>query len=139
MCWRASGRGVLGDLRYYADTKIDAFSTPIARAQLAAGLAMLGDKETGGADLRVAPCRRSRRPMRRCRSPSRADYGTQLRDAAAVLALMGESGATTPQLQKAFNIVDEAEGAAEGDDDAGKPLASARGAHARRAEQGPGA
>ena len=26
-----SGRGVLGDLRYYADTKIDAFSTPIAR------------------------------------------------------------------------------------------------------------
>ncbi len=40
-----SGRGVLGDLRYYSDTKIDAFSTPIAKAQLAAGLAMLGDKE----------------------------------------------------------------------------------------------
>ncbi len=35
----------------------------------------------------------------------RADYGTQLRDAAAVLALMGESGVSTPQLQKAFNIV----------------------------------
>jgi uncharacterized protein YfaS (alpha-2-macroglobulin family) len=35
----------------------------------------------------------------------RADYGTQLRDAAAVLALMGESGASTPQLQKAFHIV----------------------------------
>ncbi len=33
-----SGRGVLGDLRYYADTKIDAFSTPIAKAQLAAAL-----------------------------------------------------------------------------------------------------
>ncbi len=40
-----AGRSVLGDLRYYSDTKIDAFSTPIARAQLAAALAMLGDKE----------------------------------------------------------------------------------------------
>ncbi len=36
---------------------------------------------------------------------SRADFGTALRDAAAVLALMGEGGASTPQLQKAFEIV----------------------------------
>jgi len=28
-----AGRSVLGDLRYYADTKIDSYSTPIARAQ----------------------------------------------------------------------------------------------------------
>ncbi|MGC2630706.1 MAG: hypothetical protein WA265_12250, partial [Rhodomicrobium sp.] len=35
----------------------------------------------------------------------RADFGTELRDAAAVLALMGESGAATPQLQKAFGVV----------------------------------
>jgi uncharacterized protein YfaS (alpha-2-macroglobulin family) len=35
----------------------------------------------------------------------RPDFGTELRDAAAVLALMGEGGATTPQLQRAFGIV----------------------------------
>jgi len=99
-----SGRGVLGDLRYYADTKIDAFSTPIARAQIAAGLAMLGDKER--ATLTFASALSSLvTPDPQVPLAYRADYGTQLRDAAAVLALMGESGASTPQLQKAFNIV----------------------------------
>ena len=99
-----SGRSVLGDLRYYADTKIDAFSTPIARAQLAAGLAMLGDKEratlTFASALSALATPDAQAPL-----AYRADYGTELRDAAAVLALMGESGASTPQLQKAFHIV----------------------------------
>jgi uncharacterized protein YfaS (alpha-2-macroglobulin family) len=36
---------------------------------------------------------------------SRSDYGTELRDAAALLALMGESGASTVQFQKASEIV----------------------------------
>ncbi len=102
-CWRA-GRGVIGDLRYYADTKIDAFSTPIARAQLAAGLAMLGDKErsalTFTSALSALAASQAQVPL-----AARADYGTTLRDAAAVLALMGESSAATPQLQKAFDIV----------------------------------
>src|SRR4029079_9661562 len=34
----------LGDLRYLADTKLDALKTPISKAQLAAALGMLGDK-----------------------------------------------------------------------------------------------
>ena len=99
-----SGRGVLGDLRYYADTKIDAFSTPIARAQIAAGLAMLGDKERAALTFASALSALVT-PDPQVPLAYRADYGTQLRDAAAVLALMGESGASTPQLQKAFNIV----------------------------------
>ena len=108
-----SGRGVLGDLRYYADTKIDAFSTPIAKAQLAAGLAMLGDKERSALTFNAAlaslvmpgtqvPLGGQDRPAWYA---SRSDYGTSLRDAAAVLALMGEGGASTAQLQKAFEIV----------------------------------
>ena len=110
-----SGRGVLGDLRYYADTKIDAFSTPIAKAQLAAGLAMLGDKERSALTFNVAlnslakpdaqvplAGHASGTPAYRA---SRSDYGTDLRDAAAVLALMGEGGATTAQLQKALELV----------------------------------
>ncbi|HYA81108.1 MAG TPA: alpha-2-macroglobulin family protein, partial [Methylocystis sp.] len=99
-----SGRGVLGDLRYYADTKIDAFSTPIARAQLAAGLAMLGDKERAALTFASALSALAT-PDAQAPLAWRADYGTQLRDAAAVLALMGESAASTPQLQKAFNLV----------------------------------
>ena len=111
-----SGRGVLGDLRYYADTKIDAFSTPIAKAQLAAGLAMLGDKERSAVafnsalaslvkpDAQVPLARRAGADTPVAHA-SRSDYGTELRDAAAVLALMGEGGASTAQLQKAFEIV----------------------------------
>ena len=108
-----SGRGVLGDLRYYADTKIDAFSTPIAKAQLAAGLAMLGDKERSALTFNAALASLVKPgtevPLAGRDTPawhaSRSDYGTSLRDAAAVLALMGEGGASTAQLQKAFEIV----------------------------------
>ncbi len=99
-----SGRGVLGDLRYYADTKIDAFSTPIARAQLAAALAMMGDRERAALTFESALRSISKKDPNVPLS-ARADYGTELRDAAAVLALMGESNAATPQLQKAFDQV----------------------------------
>ena len=99
-----SGRGVLGDLRYYSDTKIDAFSTPLAKAQLAAGLAMLGDRERAALTFNAA-LSSLRRPDAQVPLAGRADFGTELRDAAAVLALMGESGAATPQLQKAFGVV----------------------------------
>lgn len=98
-----SGRGVLGDLRYYADTKIDAFSTPIAKAQLAAGLAMLGDKERAALAFNAA-LGALQKPQEKVPA-GRVDFGTNLRDAAAVLALMGEGGAATPQLQRAFAIV----------------------------------
>jgi uncharacterized protein YfaS (alpha-2-macroglobulin family) len=111
-----SGRGVLGDLRYYADTKINAFSTPIAKAQLAAGLAMLGDKERSALAFNAAldslvkpeskvPLAHRNGAVTPVSHASRSDYGTELRDAAAVLALMGESRASTVQLQKAFGIV----------------------------------
>ena len=40
-----NGRAPIGDLRYYADTRIDRFSTPLAKAQVGAALAMMGDKE----------------------------------------------------------------------------------------------
>jgi hypothetical protein len=99
-----AGRGVLGDLRYYSDTKIDAFSTPISKAQLAAGLAMLGDKERAALTFNAALASLAK-PDGEVPLAGRQDYGTSLRDAAAVLALMGEGGATAPQIQKAFGIV----------------------------------
>ncbi len=39
-----NGRPVMGDLRYLADTQLDEFDSPLARAQLAAALALLGDR-----------------------------------------------------------------------------------------------
>ena len=39
-----NGRAPIGELRYYADTRLDRFSTPLAKAQLGAALAMVGDK-----------------------------------------------------------------------------------------------
>ena len=47
-----NGRPVIGDLRYLADTKLDPFKTPMARAQIGAALAMLGDRARGGARVR---------------------------------------------------------------------------------------
>ncbi len=47
-----NGRPVIGDLRYLADTKLDQFKSPMARAQLAAGLAMLGDRARAAQRLR---------------------------------------------------------------------------------------
>ena len=39
-----NGAAPLGDLRYLADTKLDDLGTPIAKAQLAAALGLLGDR-----------------------------------------------------------------------------------------------
>ena len=39
-----NGRPIMGDLRYLVDTKLADFSSPLARAQLGAALALLGDK-----------------------------------------------------------------------------------------------
>ena len=57
-----NGAAPLGDLRYLADTKLDSLKTPIAKAQLAAALGMLGDKTAPNASTtpRSRTSRRSR-------------------------------------------------------------------------------
>jgi alpha-2-macroglobulin len=83
-----NGRPVIGDLRYLTDAKLDAFTTPLAKAQLAAALAMLGDQARAagafGAALKALDAERDE-------GVSRPDYGSRLRDAAAVLALVAEA------------------------------------------------
>ncbi len=82
-----NGRGRIGDLRYIADAKLDALATPLARAQIGAGLAILGDKA------------RAERAFASARdlldqsddSDARLDYGSALRDGAAMLALASET------------------------------------------------
>ena len=80
-------RASAGDLRYYADTKLDEFGTPMARAQLAASLALYGDT------LRAERAFRSALDLARAGEADnyRSDYGSSLRDGAAILALAAET------------------------------------------------
>lgn len=85
------GAAAMGDLRYYADIKGDAFTTPLAAAQLGAALASYGDQTR--ADAMFARAARILAGRRGPEEPVwRVDYGTNLRDAAAVLALATEAG-----------------------------------------------
>lgn len=88
------GAAAIGDLRYYADVKAQAFATPLALAQLAAALSLYGDQPRADALFSQA--------ARRALTPQpgegeqiwRADFGSALRDAAGVLALALERGST---------------------------------------------
>lgn len=84
------GAAAMGDLRYYADVKGDAFATPLAAAQLGAALASYGDQRRADAMFARAAAKLDRRTAEA--SVWRADYGTRLRDAAGVLALAAASG-----------------------------------------------
>lgn len=85
------GAASMGDLRYYADVKADAFATPLALAQMGAALAMYGDQTRADAMFAKAGARLSASAA--TEAPVwRADYGTALRDAAGVLSLAVESG-----------------------------------------------
>lgn len=87
------GAARMGDLRYYADVKAEAFGTPLAAAQLGTALAAYGDQ--------IRADRMFAQAMRVMAGQSgdeatlwRADYGTRLRDRAGVLALAAEAQST---------------------------------------------
>ena len=80
-------KAAIGDLRYYADARIDAFTSPMARAQLAAALALYGDNPR--ADRAFASALEAARSGGD-NALARSDYGSALRDGAAILALAAE-------------------------------------------------
>lgn len=99
-----SGRPVMGDLRYLADTGIGALGTPLARAQLGAALALLGDRARAQAAFAAAYERLRGTPES---GASRADYGTRLRDGAGLLALAAESNLARDTVAPVSRIVDQ--------------------------------
>ena len=109
-----NGRPVIGDLRYLADTKLDLFKTSMAKAQVGAALAMLGDRARGG---KVFAAALTALEGTRDVAFSRPDYGSKLRDAASVLALLAESklSAELPMdaLARAAHVVDASRAATE--------------------------
>ena len=85
----------IGDLRFYAETKMDSFTSPMAKAQLAAALALYGDKQRATAALDAAV---RALKARKDEDWYRIDYGSNLRDSAAVLAYALEADAASPQI-----------------------------------------
>ncbi len=86
------GAAAMGDLRYYADVKADAFSTPLAQAQIGAALAYYGDQTRADRMFHKA-AQSVEFEWRAGDAPIwRADYGTRMRDAAAVVTLALDSG-----------------------------------------------
>ena len=102
-----NGRPVMGDLRYLADTKIEAFTSPLSRGQIAAALALLGDRARSQAAFTAAVDL-----IRTARDTGeyRADYGSRLRDGAGLLTLVSEVENASPIIQPVARIVEEERG-----------------------------
>jgi uncharacterized protein YfaS (alpha-2-macroglobulin family) len=94
------GAAAIGDLRYYADVKGDAFATPAAQAQLGAALASYGDQQRADAMFARAAAAVDALGTVEAEQIWRADYGTNLRDAAVVLALATEAKSQVVDTQK---------------------------------------
>ncbi|MCC7346387.1 MAG: alpha-2-macroglobulin family protein, partial [Variibacter sp.] len=100
-----NGVAPVGDLRYIADTKLDALATPIAKAQIAAALAMLGDKVR--AERVYAAALRAIAPQPKL-DYGRVDYGSALRDSAALVTLAAEGGGPRPVIMQAVQRIEAA-------------------------------
>ena len=102
-----NGTAPIGDLRYLADTKLNNLATPIAKAQLAAALALVGDKARAERVYAAAVDSLAPKPVIEF---GRADYGSALRDAAALVSLAGEGNAPKATLMQAVSRVEAARG-----------------------------
>ena len=99
-----NGRAPIGELRYFVDTKLDDFTTPLAQAQLGAALAMMGDKARAEVALKAAL--KSVQP--KDDGLSRRDYGTGIRDGAALITLAAETGIAKPEVPRMIEVVSKA-------------------------------
>ncbi|MCH4550276.1 alpha-2-macroglobulin family protein [Rhizobium changzhiense] len=88
-------KAAISDLRYYADTMINDFPTPLAKAHIAAALALYGDAQRSK-NIFLDALQMSQQSMVSRVNLSRTDYGTILRDGAAILALAAESRPVPP-------------------------------------------
>ena len=102
-----NGRPVAGDLRYMADTKLSDFKTPLARAQIAAALGLIGDRERAQ---RVFASAVQQLIALRDGATGRSDYGTRLRDGAALIALASDTGAGRDVLVPVARAITEERG-----------------------------
>jgi uncharacterized protein YfaS (alpha-2-macroglobulin family) len=91
-----NGRAPIGDLRYYVDARLERFSTPLAKAQLGAALALTGDQTRAGRAFSAALAGLEGDAARGL-DGARGDYGSLVRDGAAILTLAAETGLAKPR------------------------------------------
>jgi uncharacterized protein YfaS (alpha-2-macroglobulin family) len=101
-----NGVAPVGDLRYIADAKLDEVATPIAKAQIAAALGLMGDRLR--AERAYAAALAALVPNAQGSRAAREDYGSNLRDAAAVVMLTAEGNAPSPTVVAAVQKVEAA-------------------------------
>lgn len=80
-----AGVATPGPTRYFHDGFLDKLPTPLARAQVGAALARLGDRERARLAFNAATAKLARQEWQ-------DDYGSTVRDAAALVTLMSETG-----------------------------------------------
>jgi len=102
-----NGRAPIGELRYYADTRLDRFATPLSKAQLGAALAMMGDKVRAETAFAAALDGLDAATENEAYT-YRADYGSGLRDSAALVTLAAETRMTTIEAPKLINVIAKA-------------------------------
>jgi alpha-2-macroglobulin len=100
-----NGVAPVGDLRYLADAKLNDLATPIAKAQIAAALGLLGDRARAERVFAAAVQSIAPKPALEY---GRVDYGSALRDSAALVTLASESGAARPTILDAVHRVEAA-------------------------------
>ncbi len=104
MVMAREGAASIGDLRYYADAKVDVLSSPLAKAQLGMALATYGEQKRADTMFRLAAEQTlNQKPI--SKHFWRDDYGSQLRDAAGVLALSVEAGSDAVDHEALVDIV----------------------------------
>ena len=102
-----NGRASIGDLRYLADERLADLDTPLAKAQIGAALALYGDRTRADAALTAAVADLDRAGQLGGAGGWRADYGSSLRDGAAVLALAAEAGSEAVDLRTLIERVQD--------------------------------
>lgn len=97
-------KAAISDLRYYADTMLGDFPTPLAKAHIAASLALYGDAQRSRSIYADALGMAEQSQLHQV-SLVRSDYGSSLRDGAAVLALAAESRPVPPIVPALADVV----------------------------------
>jgi uncharacterized protein YfaS (alpha-2-macroglobulin family) len=92
-------------LRYFADEKLDQFQTVLSKAQLGAALSMLGDKPRAE---RVFKAALAAVDGNAGIVTARNDFGSTLRDGAALVTLAMETGLYKEEAPKLANVVAQA-------------------------------
>lgn len=100
-----NGRTPVGELRYYADTRLDRFTTPLAKAQIGAALAMVNDKERAETAFKAALDVFAEQDKLRL---ARSDYGSDIRDGAALVTLASEAGIVKSETPRLVTVISKA-------------------------------